>query len=333
MIYIIQPAGTFRNIHTNHFASVLESLSYQEKIKFIPHTELLQKDVSEYPDYSKFIIRLGAYRIQEVLNILKKLESKGHTVFPNYKSIKRCLNKDTFYQLCSENNIPIPKTETFTRKSNYKKYNFPKFGKKCIIKPSKGTQGHGIKLVKNSQVADELENLFATNEFYEDCDAIVQSYITKFEDKSQHIRVFCFLGEPTASITITNGDSFITLDERMTAGEQKILYDKKGNVIETYLEDKNLNMLVSNVNAGGVAAPYFPDEKLKQICRNVCKLTGIEFTAIDILEDKQGNYYVLESNVAPHLYKCFVLHHGRVNHPEMIFNYLLDKQSKGSIIL
>jgi len=333
MIYIIQPAGTFRNIHTNHFASVLESLSYQEEIKFMPHTELLEKHVSEYPDNSKFLIRLGAYTISEVLNVLKKLENIGHIVFPNYQSIRRCLYKDTFYQLCSENNIPIPKTVTFTRESEYKKWYFPEFGEKCIIKPSKGSLGRGIKLVKSLFVADELENLFATNEFYEDCDAIVQSYITKFDDKSQHIRIFCFLGEPTASITITNGDSLIASDQRMYVGKQKVLYDENGDIKETYIEDKNLNNLVSNVHAGGVAAPYFPDEKLKQLCRDVCKLTGIEFTAIDVIEDKQGNYYVLESNIAPHLYKAFVLHHGRVNHPEMIYNYLLDMSNKDSIML
>ena len=64
MIYIIQPAGTFRSIHTNHFASVAEGLLTPDQISFITDEQLCEKHISEYSDGDSFLIRLGAHNIE-----------------------------------------------------------------------------------------------------------------------------------------------------------------------------------------------------------------------------------------------------------------------------
>lgn len=334
MIYIIHPAGTHRTIHTNHFASMAEKFFSSDQIKFITDKRLLEKHTNEYQSEDVFLLRLGAHNILKCLNILNRLTNKGHTIFPNYNSIKKCLDKGTFYELCKLNNLPIPRTVTFTRESKYKNFYFPEFGEHCIIKPTIGTMGSGIHIVHHSKVAEKLEYLFNyDNEYYGHCDAVVQSYITNNFNKPQSLRVYVFNGKFTASISITNDIEFynksLKSNTRMVGTEKK-LFDNN-NVIDEYHSVTDLQ--VSNLNKGGVTAPYFPDKELIEISEKICKVTGIEFTALDFVQDTQGKYYCLESNVAPHLYRAFVLHHGRVNHPEMIFNYLLDKQNKGSIIL
>jgi hypothetical protein len=54
---------------------------------------------------------------------------------------------------------------------------------------------------------------------------------------------------------------------------------------------------------------------------------------IDFVQGQQGQYYCLEDNIAPHLYRAYTKYGGRVNHPKMIFDYLLDKSKKDSILL
>ena len=334
MIYIIQPAGTFRSIHTNHFASVAEGLLTPDQISFITDEQLCEKHISEYSDGDSFLIRLGAHNIEPCLKILKLLGNKGFKVFPNYQSIKNCRDKGTFYNLCKLNKLPIPNSVIFTKECDYKNWNYQEFGEYCIIKPTIGTMGSGIHIVHNSKVAEKLEYLFKYDtEYYSDCDAIVQTYIENKLGKPQSLRVYVFNGKFTASISITNDSELYNRSSKSNTrmiGAEKKLFDNN-NVLDQYHSETDLQ--VSNLNKGGVTAPYFPDKELIEIAEKICKVTGIEFTALDFVQDKEGKYYCLESNIAPHLYRAFVLHHGRVNHPEMIFNYLLDIQHKGSIML
>lgn len=334
MIYIIHPAGTHRTIHTNHFASMAEKFFPSNQIKFITDKEFLVNDITKYNYNDIFLLRLGAHNVLKCLNILSILQSKGHTIFPNYHSIKKCLDKGTFYELCKLNNFPIPKSVTFTRESDYKKWYFTEFGEYCVIKPTIGTMGSGIYVVHSSEVSEKLEYIFKHDEeYYGHCDAIVQTYITNKLNKPQSLRLYVLNGKFTASISITNDieiyNRSLKSNTRMIGTEKK-LFDN-GIVLDEYHNVTDLQ--VSNLNKGGVTAPYFPDDELIELAEKICKVTGIEFTALDFIQDKQGKYYCLESNVAPHLYRAFVLHHGRVNHPEMIFKHLLDMSNKGSIML
>ena len=111
-----------------------------------------------------------------------------------------------------------------------------------------------------------------------------------------------------------------------------ILYDEQGNILDSIGHDIDFDT-VSNLNKGGVAGPYYPDEHLKDQCRKICKATGIEFTTIDFVQDETGKFYCLEANIAPHLYRGFIIFGGKINHPKMIFDYLLDNKNKDSIML
>ena len=215
--------------------------------------------------------------------------------------------------------------------SNWKHFPFWEWGQ-CVIKPSIGTLGNGIYFVEAQDVADRIKEIISTDdEFYKECDIIVQKRIVNKKNIPESIRVFCFNGEPTCSITLSNVMELQHDVSQDLQVKQDILYNN-GEVVDTMGYDMDFNT-VSNLHNGGIAGPYFPNEQLKEQCRKICKATGIEFTAIDFVQDQQGQYYCLEANIAPHLYRAYTIHSGKVNHPKMIFNYLLDKSKKDSIIL
>ena len=299
MIVVIYPTGTKRSIHMNHFASEAELADAD--VKYITTEQFLSIPMPQWEPDTIFLIRVGATTITEILHVLEQYYSKGFTIFPNFPAIKNCLKKGVFSDLCKQNDIKTPETIYFnkTYERHWKHFPFWEWGQ-CVIKPSQGSLGDGIYCVEGTDVAGRIEQIIKTqDEFYEDCDIIVQQRIVNKKNIPESIRVFCFMGEPTCSITLTN------------------------SVLDT----------VSNLGNGGIAGPYFPNEQLKEQCRKICKATGIEFTAIDFVQDQQGQYYCLEANIAPHLYRAYTIHSGKVNHPKMIFNYLLDKSKKDSIIL
>ena len=299
MIVVIYPTGTQRSIHTRHFAAEAELIDAD--IKFITTEQFLSIPMPQWEPDTIFLIRVGAVDVMEILHVLEQYYSKGYTIFPNVPAIKNCLKKGVFSDLCKQNDIKTPETIYFnkTYERHWKHFPFWEWGQ-CVIKPSQGSLGDGIYCVEGTDVAGRIEQIIKTqDEFYEDCDIIVQQRIVNKKNIPESIRVFCFMGEPTCSITLTN------------------------SVLDT----------VSNLGNGGIAGPYFPNEQLKEQCRKICKATGIEFTAIDFVQDQQGQYYCLEANIAPHLYRAYTIHSGKVNHPKMIFNYLLDKSKKDSILL
>ena len=299
MIVVIYPTGTKRSIHMNHLASEAELIDAD--IKFITTEQFLSIPMLQWEPDTIFLIRVGATTITEILHVLEQYYSKGYTIFPNFPAIKNCLKKGVFSDLCKQNDIKTPETIYFSKTDDkpWKHFPFWEWGQ-CVIKPSQGSLGDGIYCVEGTDIAGRIEQIIKTqDEFYEDCDIIVQQRIVNKKNIPESIRVFCFMGEPTCSITLTN------------------------SVLDT----------VSNLGNGGIAGPYFPNEQLKEQCRKICKATGIEFTAIDFVQDQQGQYYCLEANIAPHLYRAYTIHSGKVNHPKMIFDYLLDKSKKDSILL
>ena len=330
MIVIIYPTGTKRSIHLNHF--IVEAEKADPNTLLITTEEFLEKPIEEWSLDTKFVVRVGAYSVQEILNKLTKLWVLGYSIFPNVPAIKNCLRKSQFYELCLQNNINIPKFKVFGKDGpDWHSIDFSEYGD-CVIKPSIGTLGNGIYFLKSEDVPNMIDQIIESNdEFYENCEIIVQQRIRNRQNISQSVRVFCFMGEPTVSITITNGEELYDKASSTLKINQEVIYGN-GKVLDTLGYDIDFGT-VSNVNKGGVAGPFFPDENLKEECRKICNATGNEFTCIDFLQDEQGKFYCLESNVAPHLYRAFIIYGGKVNHPEMIFNHILDKNNKGSIML
>jgi glutathione synthase/RimK-type ligase-like ATP-grasp enzyme len=335
MIVIIYPTGTKRSVHLNHF--VVEAEKADPECKVISSEEFSLTPIDKWPDNTKFIVRVGSHYIKEVLPVLRQLWHKGmYTIFPNVPAIKTCSNKILFWQACLKNNIEVPMTKIFTKGGDdyipYTSTDFTEFGD-CVIKPSIGSLGSGIYYCKSNEVKNKISQIIASeDEFYNNCDIIVQKEIKNKKNIPQSIRVFCFNGEPTVSITLTNTKELHDKADASLKVKPEVLYNEDGEVIDSIGTDLDFES-VSNLNRGGVAGPYFPSDKLKQICRNVCKATGIEFTAIDFIQDELDNFICLEANISPHLIRAFMIYKGRVNHAEMICNHLLDNSNKDSIIL
>jgi glutathione synthase/RimK-type ligase-like ATP-grasp enzyme len=333
MLVIIYPTGTKRSIHLNHF--IVEAEKADPDCRVITTDEFVKTHLDTWPSDTVFIIRVGSHYINDILPTLTKMWHDGkYTVFPNVPAIKNCVRKSYFYELCKQNNIKIPDTIAFnTDGPDWRSYDFTKFGE-CVIKPSIGSLGSGIYFLNPEQVPDKIESiLYEGDEFYEDgCDIIVQKRIKNKKNIPESIRVFCFNGEPTCSITLSNISDLQDKAGSNLKVDPSILYDENGNVLDAIGNDLEFDT-VSNLNKGGIAGPYFADEKLKDICRKICKMTGIEFTTIDFVQDENDEYYCLEANIAPHLYRGFIIYNGKINHPRMIFEHVLDKKHKGSIIL
>ena len=331
MIVIIYPTGTKRSIHLNHF--IVEAEKADPECKVITTDEFNNTYYKEWPNNTKFVIRVGSQYIHEIMPTLNIMWHKGFTIFPNVLAIKHCLKKGGFSDLCKQNDIKIPKSISFSKDDNkFEHFPFWEWGQ-CVIKPSIGSLGSGIYFVDGQDVADKIKEIYITNdEFYEDCDVVVQERIVNKKGIPESIRIFCFMGEPTCGITLTNLPELQDQARADLKVQPDILYDEKGNILDSIGYDLDFNT-VSNVNKGGIAGPYFPDDDLKEQCRKICKATGIEFTSIDFVQDQEGNFYCLEANIAPHLFRAFTIYGGKINHPRMIFDYLLDKSNKDSIIL
>ena len=89
MLVIIYPTGTKRSIHLNHF--VVEAEKADPDTIFITTQEFLDKPIDEWPLDTKFVVRVGAYSVQEILNALTKAWALGYSIFPNVPAIKNCL--------------------------------------------------------------------------------------------------------------------------------------------------------------------------------------------------------------------------------------------------
>lgn len=333
MLVIIYPTGTKRSIHLNHF--IVEAEKADPDCKVITTDEFKNTHYKEWPNDTKFIIRVGSQYIQEILPILNVMWHNGlYTIFPNLPSIKKCLKKGIFSEICRENNVLTPDTTYFAKEDeeHWRSFPFWKWGL-CAIKPSVGSLGSGIYFVEGNQVPSKIQEIISTeDEFYVDCDIVVQKRIINKEQIPQSIRIFCFNGEPTCGITLTNSPYLQEKARRDLKVDPDILYDEQGNILDSIGHDIDFDT-VSNLNKGGVAGPYYPDEHLKDQCRKICKATGIEFTTIDFVQDETGKFYCLEANIAPHLYRGFIIFGGKINHPKMIFDYLLDNKNKDSIML
>ena len=131
MLVIIYPTGTKRSIHLNHF--VVEAEKADPDTIFITTQEFLEKPIDEWPLDTKFVVRVGAYSVQEILNALTKAWALGYCIFPNVPAIKNCLRKAQFYDLCLKNNINIPKFQVFADDGpDWHNIDFTEYGD-CVI--------------------------------------------------------------------------------------------------------------------------------------------------------------------------------------------------------
>ena len=176
MLVIIYPTGTKRSIHLNHF--VVEAEKADPETIFVTAQEFLEKRLDEWPKDAIFVLRVGAYSVQEILPTLTNMWNKGFNIFPNVPAIKNCLRKGQFYELCDEHNVKIPKFQIFADDGpDWHSIDFSEYGD-CVIKPSIGTLGNGIYFVKPEDVADRIDKIYETNdEFYEN--------VVRFLDKTK----------------------------------------------------------------------------------------------------------------------------------------------------
>ena len=143
-------------------------------------------------------------------------------------------------------------------------YSKPNDNDKYVCKLLKGHGGHGVFICRHKNILSILQCIFAINP---DEHILVQEYI-KIKD-----------GDIRANIlTINRKQQLINAVQR------------------TKESSKDFR---TNLSLGGHADEIELNAQQKQLAMKVAKLIGLTWAGVDIIEDVDGNNYVIEINGAP----------------------------------
>jgi len=247
--------------------------------------KLLPKDISKYNFTSEDFIFLNFGSINVDFLLEQQKSLSNVNVFPSIETCK-IYNKDNFNKFCIDNNLPTPLT--FYNLDEINVGDFP-----LIFKPVSGSLSEHLRLCNNqSDVLEQIDILNNDND-YENKDYILQKFVD------------------TGTPVIKYRTIFI---------KEKILTYKKTS------EDNNI---FCSLKDNGRIDEINPDNKNVDIISNqfikIAKEHNIDFGALDIIQDLEGNCYLLELNGPTKLYRAS---QGiGINLYESIINYILTKNT------
>ena len=298
MLTILLPYASYREPHTNHFLSEAQEV-FGNNFNVLGLDKFFEHGLPE--DCTICMPRLGGVQpgFEEAIQLLKEHEDKGIIMYPNISALLDCRHKNIFYSKCQEIKVPIPDTYTIDLNEEFNLDSIT-FEGPYICKPSVGSGGLGI--VKTDTKNDLLNiiNLIQQKELESEhyLDKII---IQKFIENTQGFPI-------STRIYVLNNT--VTCSTKIVAKLEK---------------DQNINKynVVSNVISGGSVIPNIATEYEKEIALKVTKHLNLEFTAMDFVHDVNGNPYVLEANISPHVFKTYLLY--KIHHPKMIYSFLQEE--------
>ena len=315
MFTIIFPEGSFRGHRVNQFLGEAQSI-FKEKLNVISLKDFLKNGLS---DNCKICMpRIGSPSMSnDTLELLKSYENNGVKIYPNTQSIVECGDKDLFYKKCLQNDIPIPKTTTLNLNESidYTKINIPK---PWIIKPVSGSGGNDIFKINSIK---ELEDFLSNSEYISNTfknKIILQEYIETIYNYPNHIRLYVLNNNLVCGAKFESSGKYV---EGSIVEKSKSIFVNKKEIHQH--KTKLNNQPVSNVGHGGYVLDHKVTKLEEKIALKVADIFDIEFTAIDIMYDKNNNLYVLEANISPHVYQTVPLYN--IHFPKMIYNFLQEK--------
>jgi len=269
----------------------------------------LKKIDQKYPDYKKIVLSNTDYYVEETIRNKKKIENlSDNFIVPTIeeKLFDQLFNKNSFYKLCEEYNIPHPKTIIIDlNKDKIDNLKIP-FSYPIFLKPSNTDKYTRIEIV-NRYKGYKAENLEDVKKFLNDVKNsgyndkfIIQEYINANDDE---MFVFTFYTNQKHQVQVA------------TAGKI-LMHDRTPELIGNYNAITN----------------YYDEElsiQLKDFLEKI-KFKGI--CHFDVLYDhERKQYMVLEINIRQGRSNLYTLASG-VNLAEyLVDDYILNKNHKFTI--
>ncbi len=95
-----------------------------------------------------------------------------------------------------------------------------------------------------------------------------------------------------------------------------------GKVVAALWKKRDPNKIVANMSQGNEAIPIKPDKELEELAIKSAKILGIDFSGVDIIEDKiTGKRYVLEVNLSPQIF--YSTKYSNVSISEEFINFVI----------
>ena len=218
----------------------------------------------------------SGYSKPELAYLYEEFNKLGLLVINSPEAVANTSNKWITYEFLEKNEIQQPKSVLVTSNDISKKdhdemekklkniYSKPNDNDKYVCKLLKGHGGHGVFICRHKNILSILQCIFAINP---DEHILVQEYI-KIKD-----------GDIRANILTING-------------KQQLI----NAVQRTKESSKDFR---TNLSLGGHADEIELNAQQKQLAMKVAKLIGLTWAGVDIIEDVDGNNYVIEINGAP----------------------------------
>ena len=192
-------------------------------------------------------------------------EQQGVKTLNSHAAQSLCGDKVLSSAKLSSAGIPTPKV-LLAFSANSALAAADKMGYPCVIKPPIGSWGRMVCKVQDKECAEAVVSLKSTLGHFTDKIYYVQEHI----DKPGHdIRVLLV------------GDEIVLSVSR---------HFKQGGFL-------------TNLSSGGTAQEFPLSSEMQETAHKVGELLGSGIYGIDFIEDKQGNYFVLEVNHAPEFSK------------------------------
>jgi RimK family alpha-L-glutamate ligase len=254
-----------------------------EKLEYIIENSVIKVDDKEYKfevskkDVGNTVVFIkSGYSKPELAYLYEEFMNLGILVINNPEAVANTSNKWITYELLVKNDIVTPHSVLITSNDVSKKdnsgmekklkeiYKNPKDDDKYVCKLLKGHGGRGVFICRHKNILSILQCIFAVKK---DTQILVQKFI---DIKGGDIRANI--------LTIKGKQQFINAVVRTKDGAKDFR---------------------TNLSLGGHAEDAVLNTKQKRLALNAAKVSGLTWAGVDIIEDTDGNNYVIEINGAP----------------------------------
>lgn len=253
-----------------------------EKLEYIIDQEVIKVDdkeysfsVSKHDAGSTVVFIKSGYSKPELAFLYEELVKLGVLVINSPEAVKNTSNKWITYQLLEKHNIMQPvsvlvsshdiskKDHSMMEKKLKSIYRNPSDDDKYVCKILHGHGGRGVFVCRHKNILSILQAIFAIN-----ADELV--LVQK-------------------KIDIKDGDMRFNI---LTIGG-------KQQLINAVRRTGSSSDFRTNLSLGGHAEEFEPEARVKKLAFEVAKISGLTWAGVDIIEDQDGNLFVIEVNGAP----------------------------------
>lgn len=254
-----------------------------EKLEYIIENGVIKVDDKEYKfevskkDAGNTVVFIkSGYSKPELAYLYEEFMNLGILVINNPEAVADTSNKWITYELLVKNDIVTPHSVLMTSNDVSKKdnsgmekklkeiYKNPKDDDKYVCKLLKGHGGRGVFICRHKNILSILQCIFAVKK---DTQILVQKFI---DIKGGDIRANI--------LTIKGKQQFINAVVRTKDGAKDFR---------------------TNLSLGGHAEDAVLNTEQKRLALKAAKVSGLTWAGVDIIEDTDGNNYVIEINGAP----------------------------------